>query len=68
MRYCVAAFVHRCARDDSVSMSIETEAVRLPRTVFSIHAGAPRAHGALSERLRRGGTGPRDPITRRAQN
>ena len=33
VRYCVAAFVHCCARDDSLSMSIEKE-LRLPRTVF----------------------------------
>ena len=36
----ISAFVHRCARDDSLSMSIETGAVRLPRTVFSTRAGA----------------------------
>ena len=38
-----------------------------PVPFSAIRAGAPRAHGALSERLRRGGTGPRDP-TPEAQN
>ena len=54
----ISTFVHRCARDDSLSMSIEMEAVRLPRTIFcdprrrpagprsSLRAPSPRRDGS----------------------